>query len=84
MWTRTCCSPLTVSVLKRLLLLGGLGDHLDALAEEDSDVGAVAVEHLHRQHEVFALVRVADVQRLSGAEVLQGSEGRCKKHELLS
>ena len=76
MWTRTCCSPLTVSILQGLLLLGGLGDDLDALAEEDPDVSAVPVEHLHRQHEVLALVRIADVQRLSGAEVLRGGEGR--------
>lgn len=49
---------LTVSVLERLLLFGRLRDDLDALAEEDADVGAVAVEHAHRQHEVLALVRV--------------------------
>ena len=65
---------LTVGVLQRLLLLGGLGDDLDPLAEEDSDVGAVPVEHLHRQHEVLPLVRVRDVQRLGRAEVLRRSE----------
>lgn len=47
---------LTVSVLERLLLFGRLRDDLDALAEEDADVGAVAVQHAHRQHEVLALV----------------------------
>ena len=40
-------SALTVSVLKGLLLFGRLGDDLDALAEEDSDVGAVTIQHAH-------------------------------------
>lgn len=62
---------LTIGVLQGLLLLGGLGDDLDPLAEEEADVGAVAVQHLHRQHEVLPFVRVADVQRLSRAEVLK-------------
>ena len=62
---------LTVGVFERLLLLGRLGDDLDALAVEDADVLAVAVEHLHRQHKVFALVRVGDEERLGRAIALQ-------------
>lgn len=38
----------TVSIFQGLLLFGGLGDDFDPLAEEDTDVGAVAVEHLDR------------------------------------
>lgn len=38
----------TVSVFQGLLLFGGLGDDFDPLAEEDTDVGAVAVKHLDR------------------------------------
>lgn len=63
---------LTVSVFQRLLLLGGLGDYFDPLAEEDADVGAVAVEHLDRQHEVLSLVRVGYVQGFGCAIILQG------------
>lgn len=62
---------LTVCILEGLFLLGGFGDDLDPLAEKESDVGAVPVQHLHRQHEVLAFIRVADVQRLRCAEVLQ-------------
>lgn len=47
---------LTVSILERLLLFGRLRDDLDALAEENADVGAVAVQHAYGQHEVLALV----------------------------
>lgn len=39
-------AQLTVSVLEGLLLFGGFGNNFDPLAEEDTDVGAVAVEHL--------------------------------------
>lgn len=53
---RACLFSLTVCVLEGLFLLGGFGDDLDPLAEEDSDVRAVPVEHLHCQHEVLPLV----------------------------
>lgn len=69
---------LTICIFQRLLLLGGLGDDLDPLAEEDSYVGAVPVQHLHRQHEVLPFIWIADIQRLSGAEVL-----RSRKRERL-
>ena len=38
---------LTISIFQRLLFLGRLGDDLDALAVEDSDVLPSPVEHLH-------------------------------------
>lgn len=66
---------LTICIFQGLFLLGRLGDDLDPLAEEDSDVGAVPVQHLHGQHEVLPFIRVADIQRLSCAEVLtQGKD----------
>ena len=49
-------TELTVCILEGLLLFGGFGDDFDPPAEEDADVGAVAVEHLDRQHEVLSLV----------------------------
>lgn len=70
MWRRHR-RQLTICVFEGLFLLGGLGDDLDSLAEKEPDVGAVPVQHLHRQHEVFAFIRVADVQRLGCAEVLR-------------
>lgn len=60
----------TVSVFQGLLLFGGLGDDFDPLAEEDANVGAVAVEHLDGQHEVLSLVRVGYVQGFGCAIVL--------------
>lgn len=47
---------LTVCVFEGLFFFGWFGDDLDPLAEEDADVCAVPVEHLHRQHEVLAFV----------------------------
>lgn len=47
---------LTVCVFEGLFFFGRFGDDLDPLAEEDADVCAVPVEHLHRQHEVLAFV----------------------------
>lgn len=64
-------TQLTVCIFEGLFLLGGFGDDLDSFAEKEPNVGAVPVQHLHRQHEVFAFIRVADVQRLGCAEVLK-------------
>lgn len=64
---------LTVGIFEGLFLLGGFGDDLDPFAEEEADVGAVPVQHFHRQHEVFAFIRVADIQRLGCAEVLEST-----------
>lgn len=61
---------LTVSVFEGLLLFGGLGDDFDPLAEEDTDVSAVAVEHLDGQHEVLSLVGVGYVQGFGCAIIL--------------
>lgn len=61
---------LTVSVFERLLLFGGLGDDFDPLAEEDTNVSAVAIEHLDGQHEVLSLVGVGYVQGFGCAIVL--------------
>lgn len=61
----------TVSVFQGLLLFGGLGDDFDPLAEEDTDVSAVAVEHLDGQHEVLSLVRVGYVQGFGCAIILE-------------
>ena len=69
-----CVLTLTVSILQRLFLLGRFGDDLDSLAQEHSDVAAVAVQHPDRQHEVLSLVRVTDVQGLGRAEVLLARE----------
>lgn len=46
----------TVSVFQGLLLFGRFRDDFDPLAEEDANVIAIAIEHLHRQHEVFSLI----------------------------
>lgn len=71
---------LTVGVFKGLLLFGGLGDDFDPLAEEDTDVSAVAVEHLDRQHEVLSLVRVGYVQGFGCAIILEDT-GRERRAE---
>lgn len=65
---------LTICIFQGLFLLGGLGDNLDPLAEEEPYVGAVPIQHLHRQHEVFPFIRVTDVQCLGHAEVLMSNE----------
>lgn len=68
------CNPnveqLTVGVFEGLFFFGGLGDDFDPLAEEDTDVGAVAVEHLDGQHEVLSLVGVGYVQGFGCAIIL--------------
>lgn len=61
---------LTIGIFERLLFLGRFGDDFDALAVEDADVLAVAVEHLHRQHEVFPFVRVGNEQRFGSTVTL--------------
>lgn len=61
---------LTVCVFERLFLFRWLGDDFDPLAEEDTDVSAVAVEHLDGQHEVLSLVGVGYVQGFGCAIVL--------------
>ena len=61
---------LTIGVFERLLLLGRFGNDFDAFAVEDADVLAVAVEHLHRQHEVLPFVRVGDEQRFGSTVTL--------------
>lgn len=66
---------LTICIFQGLFLLGWLGDDLDPLAEEDSYVGAVPIQHLHSQHEVFPFIRVTDIQCLSCAEVLMQGQG---------
>lgn len=43
-----CVQQLTISIFQGLFLLGGLGDDLDPLAEEDSNVGTVSIQHLYR------------------------------------
>lgn len=79
---------LTVGVFKGLLLFGGLGDDFDPLAEEDTDVSAVAVEHLDRQHEVLSLVRVGYVQGFGCAIILEDTgrerraEGEIRTHQI--
>ncbi len=67
---------LTVSVFEGLLLFGRLGDDFDPLAEEDTDVSAVAVEHLDRQHEVLSLVGVGYVQGFGCAIILSDMKER--------
>lgn len=62
---------LTVCVFERLLLFGGLRDDFDPLAEEDTDVSAVAIEHLDGQHEVLSLVGVGYVQGFGCAIILE-------------
>lgn len=61
---------LTVGIFQRLLLFGRLRNDFDPLAVEHADILAVAVEHFHRQHEMFALVRVGDEERLGRAITL--------------
>lgn len=62
---------LTIGIFQGLFLLGGLGDDLDSFTEKEPNVGAVPIQHLHRQHEVFPFVWVTDIQCLSCAEVLR-------------
>lgn len=64
---------LTVCIFQWLFLLRRLGDDLDSLAEEESNVGAVPIQHLHWQHEVFPFIRITDIQCLS-CEVLKKRE----------
>lgn len=78
-WQKTAKHKLTVCVFEGLLLFGGLGDDFDPLAEEDTDVSTVAVEHLDRQHEVLSLVGVGYVQGFGCAIILEGAEGEAGK-----
>lgn len=71
----------TVSIFQGLLLFGGLGDDFDPLAEEDTDVSAVAVEHLDGQHEVLSLVRVGYVQGFGCAIILEDMRRGQKQEE---
>lgn len=59
-----------VGVLQRLLLLRWLRDDFDALGVKHADVVPAAVEHLHAQHEMLALVGVGDEQRFGRAVLL--------------
>lgn len=68
---------LTVGVLEGLFFFGRFWDDLDPLAQEDTDVCAVPVEHLHREHEVLAFVWVWDVQCFGCAIVLQREDNIC-------
>jgi hypothetical protein len=71
---------LTIGVLERLLLLGRFGNDFNPLAVEDADILAVAVKHFHRQHEMLALVRVGNEQRLGRAITLQSKFPMNKKN----
>lgn len=62
---------LTISIFEGLFLFGGFGDDFDPLAEEDTDVSAVAIEHLDGQHEVLSLVGVGYVQGFGCAIILK-------------
>lgn len=56
-----------VGIFQRLLLLRWLRYDFNAFRIEHADVVSIAVEHLHRQHKMFALIRIGNEQRLGRA-----------------
>ena len=72
-------SCLTLGILNRLFLFGGLRNDLDLLAVEHADLQRVGVEHFEREREVFPLVWVRYEESFSGTEVLFNSRAKILK-----
>lgn len=78
LWVRTAPfhpAPLTVCVFQRLLLLRGLGDHLDEATVESAQLPASSQHQPQHQPKVLPLIGVGDVQGLGTTKFLRGSRG---------